>query len=209
MTCTYAQQSTPLLVGPNTIITSLENKDDTQNLFGSPKIEKKWKIYMSWKKLSQKWHILGCRFRTLSTQNRYLDFPDTKTPLPTIFYYHLCSNHRIWSQSAHKRPRNCQNSYFFSNCPCTLRPQKDPNRATSGFTKLHSTHELQVQSTIWAYGKLLYLPNKLPVKLGRVASSGCRDMANAAKLERKNRPNIYDLRAFGAQNPLFRTYFEL
>ena len=126
MTCTYAQQSTPLLVGPNTIITSLENKDDTQNLFGSPKIEKKWKIYMSWKKLSQKWHILGCRFRTLSTQNRYLDFPDTKTPLPTIFYYHLCSNHRIWSQSAHKRPRNCQNSYFFSNCPCTLRPQKDP-----------------------------------------------------------------------------------
>ena len=68
----------------------------------------------------------GCRFRTLSTQNRYLDFPDTKTPLPTIFYYHLCSNHRIWSQSAHKRPRNCQNSYFFSNCPCTLRPQKDP-----------------------------------------------------------------------------------
>jgi len=40
MTCTYAQQSTPLLVGPNTIITSLENKDDTQNLFGSPKIEK-------------------------------------------------------------------------------------------------------------------------------------------------------------------------
>ena len=50
MKCTYAQQSTPL-VGLNTDITSLENKDNTQSLFGSPKIEKmkNTKILKIWK----------------------------------------------------------------------------------------------------------------------------------------------------------------
>ena len=71
MTCTYAQQSTPLLVGPNTIITSLENKDDTQNLFGSPKIEKNEKS--------------TCREKTKSKMNPYFDLYGTKKKVKYTF----------------------------------------------------------------------------------------------------------------------------
>ena len=50
--------------------------------------------------------ILGSRFCTSCTENRYVDLTDPKTLLVDVTRHHLWPNYQVWSRYTYKRPRN-------------------------------------------------------------------------------------------------------
>ena len=99
----------PSLVGPNTDITSLENKDDIQNFLvrlKSKKMKNPHVVKKTKSKMTPYFYLYGTKKKVKHTFS-------SKILLTYLNLPYASSNHQIWSHSAHKRPRNHQKTVFF------------------------------------------------------------------------------------------------
>ena len=126
--------------------------------------------------------ILGSRFCTLCTENRYVDLTDPKTLLVDVTRHHLWPNYQVWSRCTCKRPRNYKKKHPF----CTKNGQKCDEWSSCA---VHCTAYWAICKTVVVIsliGKLIYIPKMTPVKQGRVDPRGCGDIQISARFVQKN-----------------------